>query len=129
MEQYEIYDLNFNIIKTIQEKNLVNLQIKNGSKQENNLMFTQTLFNQDDLFEYITASEKGLEIKNEKKDLLCLIPYPEDMKKMHAVSILITNKKKYLCIHFSRNQNNSEYVYEEIFEILNFTPDTYLKKY
>lgn len=112
VKELNIYDNDFKLIKTIAVRKSLRGPVYVGSNGfsgfESNLYVTQTLFNNDDKFEYIQELENGFNIVSEDGTILQTVTYTnEDTYVRYIINI---DNKMYI-MTLSGDWRNRRYIY------------------
>ena len=114
-----VYDNEFNIKKTItpeSEPNSLNVHVLNANSADYTIYLTQTLFNDDEKFEYIIESGSGtyateLKVVSEDGTVLQTLKYPAGVEVYRdEIDLFVVGSNKYLRIGESVDENGNEYM-------------------
>ena len=114
-----VYDNEFNLKKTITPESVpsaLHVQMLNANSADYTIYLTQTLFNDDEKFEYLIEPGSGmyateLKVVSEDGTVLQTLKYPAGVKVYRdEIDLFVVGSNKYLRIGVSVDENGNEYM-------------------
>ena len=114
-----VYDNEFNLKKTITPESVpsaLHVQMLNANSADYTIYLTQTLFNDDEKFEYLIEPGSGmyateLKVVSEDGTVLQTLKYPAGVKVYRdEIDLFVVGSNKYLRIGESVDENGNEYM-------------------
>lgn len=114
-----VYDNEFNLKKTITPESVPNnldVHVLNANSADYTIYLTQTLFNDDEKFEYLIESGSGtyateLKVVSEDGTVLQTLKYPAGVEVYRdEIDLFVVGSNKYLRIGESVDENGNEYM-------------------
>ena len=113
-----VYDNEFNLKKTITPESVpsaLHVQMLNANSADYTIYLTQTLFNDDEKFEYLIEPGSGtpteLKVVSEDGTVLQTLKYPAGVEVYRdEIDLFVVGSNKYLRIGVSVDENGNEYI-------------------
>ena len=113
-----VYDNEFNLKKTITPESVpsaLHVQMLNANSADYTIYLTQTLFNDDEKFEYLIEPGSGtpteLKVVSEDGTVLQTLKYPAGVEVYRdEIDLFVVGSNKYLRIGVSVDENGNEYM-------------------